>query len=572
MSDNFRTSQVYRKLRKKANGLFKRHNIELSPIDQKDLMQVAHELEVQQIELELQNEELNAALKDIEHSRNKYFELYQSAPVAFLTIDKKGLIIQVNEGAAKMLAGPADFIIGRAFSSLVVADDQALYFACLKDLALRKGGGVCELRLLSQQNQVFHAALVAAPQHDRHGEFFEWRYGLIDITSRKQVEEKLGAAHDKLNLRNQQLARLTTELTLAEQRERRRLAGILHDDLQQMLAGARLNLDIFRDSTSEKNAAIEAAFNLITQSLKTSRTLSMELAPPTLYIHGLGEALKWLARWMEETHKLKIDVNVDPSADPVQEELKLLLFQSVRELLFNVVKHAGTHSARVNMKLSKGLIIITVNDKGSGFDPQALFQSNPGAGSSYGLFNIRERLLLLGGDFEIASRPDDGTIVTLTAPIRTAVFDMPAPVQRTPADQHLPTGESEPIAKKDSKIRLLLVDDHSVVRKGLSSLLSRHDDIHVAGEAADGEQAVELARRINPNVILMDISMPVMDGIEATRIIHEQLPHINVIALSMYDDNEQAEAMKNAGAIGFISKSSSPDVILTVIRQNGDGS
>jgi DNA-binding NarL/FixJ family response regulator len=118
-------------------------------------------------------------------------------------------------------------------------------------------------------------------------------------------------------------------------------------------------------------------------------------------------------------------------------------------------------------------------------------------------------------------------------------------------------------------IRVMLVDDHAVMRKGLSSLLSRNEDIVVVAEAADGVQAVEAAQRINPDVILMDISMPVMDGIEATRRIVLQQPHIRIIALSMHGAEEQALKMQTAGAVAYLSKTCSPDEILSAIRQQG---
>jgi len=105
------------------------------------------------------------------------------------------------------------------------------------------------------------------------------------------------------------------------------------------------------------------------------------------------------------------------------------------------------------------------------------------------------------------------------------------------------------------------------MRQGLSLMLSRYDDIEVVGEAADGGQAVEMAHRIKPDVVLMDVSMPVMDGIEATRLIHSRMPGIQIIALSMYEAEDQASAVMKAGAVAYLSKSGSPDSIIATIRQ-----
>ena len=116
------------------------------------------------------------------------------------------------------------------------------------------------------------------------------------------------------------------------------------------------------------------------------------------------------------------------------------------------------------------------------------------------------------------------------------------------------------------KIRVILADDHPVTREGLSRMFDMHSDIEVVGEASDGEQAVHITRKTGPDVILMDINMPNMDGLEATKIIHSEFPHIRIIGLSMYDEDDQADAMVNAGASAYRSKSDGTDRLLAAIR------
>jgi signal transduction histidine kinase len=111
--------------------------------------------------------------------------------------------------------------------------------------------------------------------------------------------------------------------TLAEQLERRRLADLLHDHLQQLLAGARLNLEVVQKKRSSQDSDLNSAYDLVSQSLDTSRTLSAERSPPILYMHGLAEALHWLARWMEKTHKLQVDCMPRPTP---RRSRKILLF------------------------------------------------------------------------------------------------------------------------------------------------------------------------------------------------------------------------------------------------------
>ena len=119
---------------------------------------------------------------------------------------------------------------------------------------------------------------------------------------------------------------------------------------------------------------------------------------------------------------------------------------------------------------------------------------------------------------------------------------------------------------KEKKIRIVLVDDHTLMRRGLAVMLQRYPGIEIIGEAADGESAVKLVYQLKPDVVLMDISMPVMDGIKATHIIHSELPGIAIIGLSMFPETELAAAMQAAGAVAYVCKTDPPDNLIAAIR------
>jgi DNA-binding NarL/FixJ family response regulator len=117
-------------------------------------------------------------------------------------------------------------------------------------------------------------------------------------------------------------------------------------------------------------------------------------------------------------------------------------------------------------------------------------------------------------------------------------------------------------------IRVLLADDHKVMRQGLIKLIANQPGLSIVGEAANGREAVELARNLQPNVVIMDVSMPEMDGIEASRRLKAELPKVRIIGLSMFEDEQTAHRMYAAGAEAFVAKTASSAELLKAIYGN----
>jgi len=245
------------------------------------------------------------------------------------------------------------------------------------------------------------------------------RYAIERQRADEQIHKLNRELEDRVNQRTAQLRAMAFELTQVEHRERRRLAEVLHEHLQQLLVAAKLRLSMLRRRTEDGEMIqfIGDVDSLLDQSIRSSRSLTVELSPPVLYDAGLAPALDWLARWMHDKYGLTVRVEADRESQPESTDVAALLFLFVRELLFNVVKHANTENARVTMcRRGQEQVAIGVSDDGVGFLPREATRGD-GASAGFGLFSIRERLQSMGGRLEVDSAPGKGTRVSMVAPL-----------------------------------------------------------------------------------------------------------------------------------------------------------
>lgn len=382
----------------------------------------------------------------------------------------------------------------------------------------------------------------------------------------RRVEER---THELLRSQAD-LRALASELNLTEQRERKRLAGDLHDHLQQMLVYGKMQLGRGMLLAGADPACLEIMRDvqgMLSGALTYTHTLVAELCPPVLREHGLIAGLRWLADYMKR-YGMQVTVTLpDEEGLVLPEDWTILLFQSVRELLMNAHKYAETGSADVSLSYGRGSLIIHVRDRGKGFDSAAAISPDltvGGSSSKFGLFSIKERMRTLGGSFGIASVPGKGTTATLRLPLTSRAAETEQESEEREAAAASDTVRPDRAGSRP--IRVLLVDDHVMIRQGLRAMLETYSDIALVGEAGNGEEAVALVDQLKPSVVIMDISMPKMNGIEATGRIIARHPMLPIIGLSVNAGGDNRTAMLKAGARRLLTKEAAVEQLYGAIK------
>ena len=359
----------------------------------------------------------------LRQSEERYRLLVESATeYAIFMLDTDGCIVSWSQGAERIFGYEEEEVLGKP-AALTFTEDDRLAGVPEQEMktAFQTGQSADDRWHLRKDGERFWANGVMTALRNADGDFRGFAKVLRDNTERKKTEDELRWLNETLEARvregSDQVRELASTLAMAEQDERRRIAQILHDDLQQLLFAIQLKMTFVRQGAEQADDALAEhaaeSEGFLDRAIQVSRELTVDLSPPVLAGEGLTQTLAWLMTQMQEVHDLTVDLRAQQSFVIPQEGMRVLLFQIVRELLFNVVKHADTDRATVTLDKSDGGLIITVADEGAGFDPADL---KPNTEGGFGLFSVRERLRLFGGSLEIESAPGEGTRMIATIP------------------------------------------------------------------------------------------------------------------------------------------------------------
>jgi len=515
----------------------------------------------------------------LRESEERFRILADNSPVILWMTNPEGGLHFVNRTYREFFGASLEDVKGGRWQPLVHPDDAPHYVAAFQKAVRERAPFRSEARVKRHDGAWRWVTSYGDPRSTTSGQFLGHVGISPDITERKQAEEELRGLNRSLEQRvaertaeaerrAEELRALAAELARTEEREQRRLAEWLHDELQQVLVAAKMQIQLTHSAVKEPGLRelLEKACHLVDESIGQSRSLTADLTPPILYHSGLVSGLEQLAHWFAEKHHLRVTVEPRSDLKPENQEAAVVLFNAARELLFNVVKHAGVDQARVILSETDGRVQLSVEDQGAGFDSARLAESSR---AGFGLLNLRERLHFIGGEMQIQSAPGRGTRITLLAP-KGPERSLPGGAQAEVESSKTSSVVGQPSAENteaSSAIRVLLVDDHRMVREGLAGLLEQDESVLIVGQANDGHEAVELTRELKPDVVMMDISMPRMNGIRATQRIKNEFPHVRIIGLSMHGEREHGAAMRQAGADAFLHKGGAGEELLAAIRK-----
>jgi PAS domain S-box-containing protein len=351
----------------------------------------------------------------IQESEEKFRKLFQTSPnIIVISIIDNGLIIDINDEGAKMLGFKREEMIGKTSIELGVVSRKTRE-EMKKILKKHKEFSLVE-KTLYKRNGEKMVCLLSGQLLIIQGETFLFQT-IVDITPLKKSEERLMEYQ-------QNLKKLTSELNLVEERERRRIAVNLHDHLTQSLAMTKIKLAEIEKKTpsNEIKQNLKEAGKYLDESIRNSRNITYELSPPVLYELGLSEAVEWLMKKIESTNDIKTVFESKLGEISISNDERILFYRSINELLNNSIKHSGCKTIWVYLWKEKDKILASVRDDGKGFIPEKVANKNPAKGG-FGLFSIKERLEYLDGSIKISSIIGKGTNITLSLILKSVPLD-----------------------------------------------------------------------------------------------------------------------------------------------------
>ncbi len=450
----------------------------------------------------------------------------------------------------------------------------------LKLAARGPAEGSLRLQDLEQQEKMRAVRVALSPVY--------WQKATtIRVTAAEMTELML--KNQELQETEESLHALSARLIQLGEEERRRIARDLHDITGQELAVVVMQLmQVAKQQRidAETEKGITDAASLVKKIEDEIRTLSYVLHPPLLDELGLGAALNWYVEGFTKRSGIEVKIEMPDSVPRLTHEKEMALFRVVQEALTNVLRHSGSHTAQIRIRSDDGTVALMVRDEGKGIGRRRFAKAGTQE-QGVGIAGMRERLQQLGGVLEV--RPlHHGTEVSARVPVGEAEpIESPLTEEdllkaaralgyqggtsqgargaRSKAEQAGSVAAPSHAAAAEKK-RVLIVDDHEVTRQGVRSLLKDEQNVEICGEAKDAVEAVIKSRELDPDLIIMDLTMPGGGGFSAARRIRKSGSRAKILFFSTHASSQLEKMSRMAGFDGYVQKANGARDLLLAVR------
>src|SRR3984957_6155677 len=497
----------------------------------------------------------------LQGAEHPYRVLVETMNEGAATLDKDGTVLYGNASFAGILGVPVEELIGTPLQKHFSIQEQEKLEKLIENGLQGESRG--EVTLTNSESQRRLVRLSLSPVQD---------FGMRTICVIATDMTELAGANEALKASEDTLRNLSGRLLRLQDEERRRISRDLHDVTGQKLA--LLSMDLSGILKNKEVANCEEINRLLLESIglsnevnKEIRTLSYLLHPPLLDELGLPSAVEWFAQGFENRTGIHVTVDVPSSFVRLAQDAEVALFRIVQESLANVHRYSGSATAFVRARSDGGEVRLEIGDVGKGMNHESKKTNVPShAPLGVGIQGMRERVRQLSGTLEITSQPGKGTLVTAILPISNRRKEDSETYQGT--EIHLiPSDPAEISAEPNGwRKRILIADDHDVLRRGIRTMLESDPGLEVCGEAVDGKDALEKTLAQGPDLVILDINMPVMNGLEVLRQIVRHRPKTKVLAFSVHDSKQIVEETLAAGAHGYLSKATAGQHLVHEVR------
>ena len=368
--------------------------------------------------------------------------------------------------------------------------------------------------------------------------------------------------NEALRVTETSLRQLSGRLLQLQDEERRRIARDLHDITGQEVALLSMTLDRVAQLVASERAEVKERLaesrEIVRKMAEEIRTLSYLLHPPLLDESGLNSAVRWYAEGFEKRSAIHVSVVVAPDLGRLPADVETALFRVVQESLTNVHRYSGSADAEIRISSDGHHVRLEVADHGKGVRvAKARAHVGRVASLGVGIPGMRERVSQLGGTLEVDFGPN-GTRVIATVPIKKADN---APAALDDASQ----------ADSGVRRRILIADDHEVMRRGVRGLLESHSEWAVCGEAVEGREAVRMSRELKPDLVILDINMPGLTGLDVAQQIRRENAEAKILFFSVHESAQTVREVANVGGQGYVAKSRAGHDLIDAVRSILDG-